>query len=89
MKRLILISILSLFTLTTFAQVDNDTVNTDYQAACIYCQILTELMSHMDDREKIEAEEVIYGVLENLDCYPEISVTKEELEIKYNKDFVQ
>lgn len=89
MKRLILISILSLFTLTSFAQVDNDTINTDYQAACIYRQILDELIIHMDEHERSEADEIISGVLENLDCYESITITREEIETCYKEDFVQ
>ena len=68
---------------------DSVQVSKDYQAACIYRQIIDEMMYHMDDREKAEAEEIICGALENLDCYEAIIVTRNEMETNYNRNYVQ
>lgn len=60
----------------------------DYQAACIYRQCVDAITYHLDDSGKSEAEETIGSIMENLDCYPEITVTREEIENNYNINYV-
>lgn len=60
----------------------------DYQAACIYRQCIDAITYHLDNSDKSEAEEVIGSIMENLDCYPEITITREEIENNYNVNYV-
>ena len=90
MKRFLLCIVCLVSGAICYASSDTDSIQSkDYQAACIYRQIIDELLYHMNDREKVEAEEIICNVLENLDCYPEILIAREEMEKNYNKDYVQ
>ena len=52
----------------------------DYQVA----QIMTTCCNNMVDNIGLEAEEIYYEYIDNLDCYPEIIVTKEDIE-QYNQ----
>lgn len=47
----------------------------DYQAACI----LNECCLNMIDNIGTDAEEIYYEYLDNLDCYSDIVVTKEDI----------
>ena len=48
----------------------------DYQAACI----LSDCCHNMVDNIGVEAEEIYYDYIDNLDCYPDVIVTREEIE---------
>jgi hypothetical protein len=47
----------------------------DYQAACI----LSDCCHNMVDNLGLEAEEIYCEYVDNLDCYPEITVTREQI----------
>lgn len=47
----------------------------DYQAACI----LSDCCRNMVDNIGVDAEEIYGEYVDNLDCYPDIIVTREEL----------
>jgi len=51
----------------------------DYQAACI----LSDVCHYMVDNIGVDAEEIYWDTIDNLDCDPRFKVTKEEIE-KYN-----
>jgi len=47
-----------------------------YQAACI----LSDCCHNMVDNIGVEAEEIYYDYIDNLDCYPDVTITREEIE---------
>jgi hypothetical protein len=49
--------------------------NIDYQAACI----LNDCCRNMIDNIGLEAEEIYYDYIDNLDCDSELIVTKEDI----------
>lgn len=52
----------------------------DYQVA----QIMTTCCNNMVDNIGLEAEEIYYEYIDNLDCYSGITITKEDIE-QYNQ----
>ena len=52
----------------------------DYQVATI----MTTCCNNMMDNLGLEAEEIYYEYIDNLDCYSRISITKEDIE-DYNQ----
>ena len=51
----------------------------DYQAACI----LSDCCRNMIDNLGVDAEEIYYEYVDNLDCYGNIIVTKEDMKNYY------
>lgn len=51
---------------------------------CQIAQIMTTCCNNMVDNIGLEAEEIYYEYIDNLDCYSEILVTKEDIE-NYNQ----
>lgn len=51
----------------------------DYQAACV----LSDICHYMMDNIGNDAEEIYYDTIDNLDCDPDLVVTREEIQ-KYN-----
>lgn len=51
----------------------------DYQVA----QIMTTCCNNMIDNLGNDAEEIYHEYIDNLDCYPDITITKEDID-KYN-----
>ena len=52
----------------------------DYQVACI----MATCVNNMVDNIGLEAEEIYYEYIDNLECYPGITVTKEDID-NYNQ----
>ena len=51
----------------------------DYQAACV----LSDICHYMMDNIGNDAEEIYYDTIDNLDCDPDLVITRDEIQ-KYN-----
>lgn len=82
MKKTTFISCMLVVAVVSFIAGKNTMYNEhekDYQAACI----LSDCCRNMVDNIGTDAEEIYYDYIDNLDCYPDIVVTNEELKNSY------
>lgn len=56
-----------------------DVASKDYQAACVLSDVCHFMMDNLGN----DAEEIYYDTIDNLDCDPDLVITREEIQ-KYN-----